>query len=551
MSFEIVTKRARFFLLALNAVLGLTVGGMCLYGFGGYVWFLVSIGLNVVALSFMFGGAAPPWVSSAASLGVVSNISAIIALLAGNKIQVDVHMGYFAALAFVAATCDCSAILIAACMVAVQHVGLNFYRPDLLYPGGCDSFRLVLHAVILIVETVALVWLAASLRRVFRMSEALSQDADRRRIEAERRKRGAEDAHAQQVRLGTDLEASMEHIRRKEAETVAVIAELDRALSEVAGGDLRARIQRDLAPDYARLTQTFNASIVQLATAFNEVRQSIEAVASSTAEISSAVGDLAGRTERQARDVGGMSSGIARFSDEARDASQSAAEAGKLVETVGASMRSTVQAMDKVTETMAFIKNSSRDIETIIGVIDDIALQTNLLSLNAGVEAARAGEAGRGFAVVATEIRNLATRSTEQARDIRQKIREAVLHIDHGVGLVGEADGSLCHVADVMDGITRHLGMIVGSVQAQAEEVRRIADNVREVDASTRKNAAMGEELTAASLSLVRETQRMRETVSRFNLGEIFDRVALSPKPAVVPASRIAAAMKESMDSVA
>lgn len=543
MSFEIITKRALCFLLALNAVLALLVGGMCFYGFGGYAWFLASIGLNALALSFMLGGAGSSWISSAASLGIVSNISAIIALLAGNKLQVDVHMGYFAALAFVSATCDCSAIVIAALMVAVQHIGLNFYRPDLLYPGGCDSFRLVLHAAILIVETVALVWLAASLRGAFKVSEALSRDADHRRAEAERRKQQAEDAHAEQVKLSANLEASMERIRRQEAETLVFIAELDRALSEVAKGNLLVRIEREFAPGYARLTQVFNASIAQLATAFNEVRQSIQAVASASAEISSAVGDLAGRTEGQARDVGSMSAGIAMFSDGTRDASQSASEAGKLVETVGTSMDATIQAMDKVTETMTVIKTSSRDIETIVGVIDDIALQTNLLSLNAGVEAARAGESGCGFAVVATEIRNLATRSTEQARDIRQKIREAVLYIDQGVGLVDAADGSLGRVSAVMDDITRHLGVIVASTRTQATEVRHIADNVREIDASTQQNAAMGEEVTAASLSLVRGTRRMEETVSRFTLREIFDRVPPPTKPAVFA--------PEVMDSVA
>ncbi len=551
MSFETITKRALCFLLVLDAVLALIVGGMCFYGFGGYAWFLASIGLNALALSLMFGGAGSSWISSAASLGIVSNISAIIALLAGNKLQVDVHMGYFAALAFVAATCDCSAIVIAALMVAVQHIGLNFYRPDLLYPGGCDSFRLVLHAAILIVETVALVWLAASLRGAFQRSEALSRDADHRRAEAERREQQAEAAHAEQIRLSANLEASMERIRRQEAETAAFIAELDRALSQVARGNLLVRIEREVAPDYARLTQVFNASIAQLATAFNEVRQSIQAVATASAEISSAVGDLAGRTEGQARDVGSMSAGIATFSEGTRDAAQSASEAGKLVETVGMSMDATIQAMDKATETMAVIKTSSREIETIIGVIDDIALQTNLLSLNAGVEAARAGESGRGFAVVATEIRNLATRSTEQARDIRQKIREAVLSIDQGVGLVGEADGSLGRVSAAMDDITRHLGAIVASMRTQASEVRHIADNVREIDASTQQNAAMGEEVTAASLSLVRETQRMEETVSRFTLREIFDRVPPTTKPAAVSASRVAVFAPEAVDSVA
>ncbi|MBB2205775.1 methyl-accepting chemotaxis protein [Gluconacetobacter takamatsuzukensis] len=551
MSFEAITKRALFFLLTLDAILALIVGAMCASGFGGYGWFLASIGLNALGLGLMLGGAALPWVSSAASLGIVSNISAVIALLAGNKLQVDVHMGYFAALAFVAATCDCYAIVLAALMVAVQHIGLNFYWPDMLYPGGCDMFRLVLHAVILIVETVALVWLAASLRRAFKVSEALSKDADQRRVEAERRKQQAEDAHAHQLELSASLEASMEQIRRKESETAAVIAELDRALSEVARGNLLVRIERDLSPDYAGLTRVFNASIAQLAVAFNEVRQSIQAVSSASAEISFAVGDLAGRTEGQARDVGGVSSGIAKFSEGTREASRAAGEAGTLVETVGTSMRSTIQAMDKVTETMAFIKTSSNDMETIIGVIDDIALQTNLLSLNAGVEAARAGDSGRGFAVVAAEIRNLATRSTEQAQDIRQKIREAVQYIDQGVGLVGAADGSLGQVSEVMDGITRHLGAIVDSVRGQAAEVRQIADNVREIDASTQKNAAMGEEVTAASLSLVQETQRMEATVSRFTLGDVFDNGASSGRPAAVQAPRIVADRPKIVESVA
>ncbi len=168
---------------------------------------------------------------------------------------------------------------------------------------------------------------------------------------------------------------------------------------------------------------------------------------------------------------------------------------------------------------MGRIEESSGQISNIIGVIDDIAFQTNLLALNAGVEAARAGEAGKGFAVVAQEVRELAQRSAQAAREIKDLIGKSTVEVESGVKLVSETGEALKKIEGFIVTINQHMDSIATSAREQSVGLSEVNAAVNQMDQVTQQNAAMVEEASAAGATLANEAGRLRELVSQFQLG--------------------------------
>ena len=179
----------------------------------------------------------------------------------------------------------------------------------------------------------------------------------------------------------------------------------------------------------------------------------------------------------------------------------------------GTVIRETVTAMDGISD-------SSKKIGNIIGVIDEIAFQTNLLALNAGVEAARAGDAGRGFAVVATEVRALAQRSADAAKEIKTLISASSQQVATGVSLVGETGRALTRIVDQVNRLNVLVVAIAGSVQEQATGLGEVNSTVNQMDEVTQKNAGMVAETTAASQSLAAEAAELIRLMGQFKLKE-------------------------------
>ena len=218
-----------------------------------------------------------------------------------------------------------------------------------------------------------------------------------------------------------------------------------------------------------------------------------------------------------------LTSSVRSASTGADAASQIAGEAQSRAEEGGSVARQTVQAM-------AGIKTSSQEISKITSVIDDIAFQTNLLALNAGVEAARAGEAGRGFAVVATEVRALAQRSSDAAREINELITTSGEQVRQGVDLVDRTGTALSSIVDAVADITDRVSEIATSAREQATGLQEINQAVNELDSVTQQNAAMFEETTAASHALTTEADSLATAIARFRL-PADAQISAQPKP--------------------
>jgi methyl-accepting chemotaxis protein len=217
---------------------------------------------------------------------------------------------------------------------------------------------------------------------------------------------------------------------------------------------------------------------------------------------------------------------VRQTADGADEARQAANDARGNAERSGTIMQDAVEAMDG-------IKTSSRQIENIIGVIDEIAFQTNLLALNAGVEAARAGDAGRGFAVVATEVRALAQRSADAAKEIKALISTSSTQVGVGVKLVGDAGEALTRIVGQIGHLNELVAGIASSASSQAAGLAEVSHAIEDMDQVTQQNAAMVEEATAASHSLSDEAVALEQLISRFTLNE-----TSAPPPTRAPRAR-------------
>ena len=314
--------------------------------------------------------------------------------------------------------------------------------------------------------------------------------------------------------------AAAEAARKKADQDNNVVTVLAEGLDALAKGDLTARIEASMDPRYQPIKDDFNAAMASL-------RETVQGIVARTMgmhagcdEISFAASDLSRRTEQQAASLeetaaalDEITATVARSADGARRASQAASGARTDADRSGQVVAEAVAAMGE-------IEKSSGQITQIIGVIDEIAFQTNLLALNAGVEAARAGEAGRGFAVVAQEVRALAQRSAEAAREIKTLIANSTAQVDRGVRLVGETGQSLDGIVAKVGEIDLLISEIARSSQEQATGLNQVNSAVNQMDQVTQQNAAMVEQTTAASANLRTEAHDLSDMMQRFKTGQ-------------------------------
>ncbi|WP_083590386.1 PAS domain-containing methyl-accepting chemotaxis protein [Aurantimonas sp. 22II-16-19i] len=289
-------------------------------------------------------------------------------------------------------------------------------------------------------------------------------------------------------------------------------------LGRLAEGDVSQELAEAFIPSLDKLRQDFNASVAVLRETLTSVGNTASQISSATEEIRVASDDLARRTEQQAASVEETSAALGELTDTVRASAARAEEAGTLVARTKAGAESSGEVVAKAVSAMGEIENSSTQISQIIGVIDEIAFQTNLLALNAGVEAARAGEAGKGFAVVAQEVRALAQRSAEAAKEIKGLIQKSTTQVGAGVMLVGETGKALRTIVSEVQAIDQNVRAIVEAARNQAVGLAEINKAVGSIDEGTQQNATMVEESTAACHNLAGQTQELDELLAKFSI---------------------------------
>jgi methyl-accepting chemotaxis protein len=312
-----------------------------------------------------------------------------------------------------------------------------------------------------------------------------------------------------------------EHERARIAEDQAkVVSSIGDGLAKLSNGDLTHRLQTPFAHEYEGLRQNFNGAVDQLQSAMKAVIARTQGLKAGVGEIGRASDDLARRTERQAARLEQTATALSQVTDTMRQAATGAGEARKIVSEAAQDSERSGDVVSAAAAAMTEIEGSARQIGQIIGVIDEIAFQTNLLALNAGVEAARAGDAGKGFAVVASEVRALAQRSAEAAKEIKALISASSQQVERGVDRVAETGRLLAQVSAHVAKINTLVLQIASSAEDQAKNLNDINQAVKEVDQVTQQNAAMVEEATAATLSVMDETNALAGLVGAFRVGE-------------------------------
>ena len=324
--------------------------------------------------------------------------------------------------------------------------------------------------------------------------------------------------------------------RQRAAEMTQATQSLADGLRRLSAGDLTVHLDQAFAVDFEGLRADFNAAVAQLRETLSAVSHAVGAIDGGSRELSESASDLSRRTEQQAASLEETAAALDEITANVSNSAKRTEEARTVAIAANESAQQSGRVVADAVDAMERIESSSSQISNIIGVIDEIAFQTNLLALNAGVEAARAGEAGKGFAVVAQEVRELAQRSANAAKEIKGLIRHSAGEVEGGVRHVKATGEALKVIESHIVSINSQLDAISTSAREQSVGLAEVNTAVNQMDQVTQQNAAMVEEATAASSSLATEADRLRQLIHRFQLGQ-GGAATTRARPTVAPAA--------------
>jgi methyl-accepting chemotaxis protein len=304
--------------------------------------------------------------------------------------------------------------------------------------------------------------------------------------------------------------------RRLQTAVAAPLQQACHAAERIATGDLTTDIRVHGRDEAALMLRALSQMQDDLRRVIGEVRSGVDGMATASTQIAQGNGDLSARTEKQAGNLQETAAAMEQVTGTVRNSADNAREADRLAADAAQVAGQGGELVTQVVATMQDIQQASRKIADIIGVIDGIAFQTNILALNAAVEAARAGEQGRGFAVVAGEVRSLAQRSADAAREIKTLIGSSVERVEAGSALVGEAGTTMGDIVMRVKRVSDLIGEISGAAREQTDGLGQVNVAVGQLDEMTQQNAALVEQSAAAADSLKQQADRLSQAVAVF-----------------------------------
>ena len=370
----------------------------------------------------------------------------------------------------------------------------------------------------------ALAWVARYARRnlvaaIIAISERVQAMAGGR-LDVSMEGDGRTDEIGDLARAVVDLRDNLSEARAdtgRQAE--AIVASIGTGLSELAAGNLAYRIDVPLSGPFEKLRCDFNGALAELGAALDRMKTSTVRLHGVARDIGGAASDLSNRNAKQAASLEETAAAIASLSHRVQGSTEAVSTARAAVDQVGQEINRGGEVIQHAEAAMDRIETAAQEIGSIISVIDGITFQTNLLALNAGVEAARAGDAGKGFAVVANEVRALAQRSADAAREIRNLITNASDEIGNGVQLVRDAGSSLRAITGQMDEINRVMEEVASGANEQDISLRSIDATSKQIEQITQSNSAVAEEVSNASHSVIASIDEVVQQLSRFEIG--------------------------------
>src|ERR1700686_4880456 len=313
-----------------------------------------------------------------------------------------------------------------------------------------------------------------------------------------------------------------------------------RHLERIARGDMTEKLSLDAGDEMGQLAASVATMQDGIATMIEQIARGTESIAAATHQISAGNTDLSQRTEEQAASVEETAASMEQLTSAVTQNAEHARQGRALAESTNVAATRGADVVDKVVTTMGQIDESARKMGEIIGVIEGIAFQTNILALNAAVEAARAGDKGRGFAVVAAEVRTLAQRSSQAAKDIKVLITNSSSQVQEGVGLVNQAGTSLTGILASIKQVADIVAEIASASQEQSTGIDQINKALNQMDEVTQQNSALVEENAASAKTLEHQSESMNEKVAFFKLDQHVEAHVLKT-PAHAPVTRLAA----------